>query len=63
MKSITSTNNISPRAEFADDDDFSLYGGTLRPGVVALLKTDQPANGIGHDIVAILNGDVSIHLC
>ena len=56
--------NISPRVKLYMNDETFVSGGTTNesPFLVALLEDENginTASGIGHDIVAILDGDVS----
>ncbi|MFV8336483.1 type IX secretion system sortase PorU [Flavobacterium sp. RSP29] len=56
--------NISPRVKLYMNDETFVSGGTTNesPFFVALLEDENginTASGIGHDIVAILDGDVS----
>ena len=56
--------NISPRVKLYMNDETFVSGGTTNesPFLVALLEDENginTASGIGHDIVAVLDGDVS----
>ncbi|CAM4148424.1 type IX secretion system sortase PorU [Flavobacterium weaverense] len=56
--------NISPRVKLYMNDETFVSGGTTNesPFLVAILEDENginTASGIGHDIVAILDGDVS----
>ena len=56
--------NISPRVKLYMNDETFVSGGTTNesPFLVALLEDENginTASGIGHDIIAILDGDVS----
>ena len=58
------SDNISPRVKLYMNDETFVSGGTTNesPFLVALLEDENginTASGIGHDIVAILDGDVS----
>ena len=56
--------NISPKVKLYMNDETFVFGGTTNesPYLVALLEDENginTASGIGHDIVAILDGDVN----
>ncbi|MFV8443036.1 type IX secretion system sortase PorU [Flavobacterium sp. LB2P44] len=58
------TDNISPRVKLYMNDESFVSGGTTNesPFLVAYLEDENginTASGIGHDLVAILDGDVS----
>ena len=59
-----SADNISPRVKLYMNDETFVSGGTTNesPFLVALLEDENginTASGIGHDIVAVLDGEVS----